>query len=253
MTCIAANDDSGEFYLEDLSDNGVDTVSKLYDSHLPTGQCLVMVSEDAERTMCTNLGINTIFSASNIDEEIIKVSDSIFIEGYLIASPEGKESFQKAIELAKLHNTKVLVSLSDSFIVNSFKNDLKELLSIKCDLVFCNEAEAREFSERTHEDEIFDYFKSYTSNLLVTKGHEGCVGYDQNTLIKVDGFAVNAIDTNGAGDMFAGAVINKLNNGYNLAESAKFGCFAASEIVQEIGPRLSKEGYKKIIESFSSL
>ena len=68
-----------------------------------------------------------------------------------------------------------------------------------------------------------------------------------------DGFAVNAIDTNGAGDMFAGAVINKLNNGYNLAESAKFGCFAASEIVQEIGPRLSKEGYKKIIESFSSL
>ena len=147
---------------------------RLYDSHLPTGQCLVMVSEDAERTMCTNLGINTIFSASNIDEEIIKVSDSIFIEGYLIASPEGKESFQKAIELAELHNTKVLVSLSDSFIVNSFKNDLKELLSIKCDLVFCNEAEAREFSERTHEDEIFDYFKSYTSNLLVTKGHEGC-------------------------------------------------------------------------------
>ena len=253
MTCIATNDDSGEFYLEDLSDNGVDTVSKLYDSHLPTGQCLVMVSEDAERTMCTNLGINTIFSASNIDEEIIKVSDSIFIEGYLIASPEGKESFQKAIELAELHNTKVLVSLSDSFIVNSFKNDLKELLSIKCDLVFCNEAEAREFSERTHEDEIFDYFKSYTSNLLVTKGSEGCVGYDQNTLIKVDGFAVNAIDTNGAGDMFAGAVINKLNNGNNLAESAKFGCFAASKIVQEIGPRLSKEGYKKIKESFSSL
>ena len=96
------------------------------------------------REQCAPTIINTIFSASNIDEEIIKVSDSIFIEGYLIASPEGKESFQKAIELAELH-AKVLVSLSDSFIVNSFKNDLKELLSIKCDLIFCNEAEAENF------------------------------------------------------------------------------------------------------------
>jgi len=214
---------------------------------------LVMVSEDAERTMCTNLGINTTFSPSNINEEIIKVSDSIFIEGYLIASPKGKDSFKKAIELAKLYDTKVLVSLSDPFIVNSFKNDLKELLSIKCDLVFCNEAEAREFSERTDEYEIFDYFKSYTPNLLITKGSEGCVGYDDNTTIKVDGFAVNAIDTNGAGDMFAGAVISMLNGGNNLEDSAKFGCYASSKVVQKIGPRLSKDEYKEIKKTFSSL
>ena len=253
MNCIVNNDDSGEFYLKDLLANGVDTVAKLHHSDLPTGQCLVMVSEDAERTMCTNLGINTTFSPSNINEEIIKVSDSIFIEGYLIASPKGKDSFKKAIELAKLYDTKVLVSLSDPFIVNSFKNDLKELLSIKCDLVFCNEAEAREFSERTDEYEIFDYLKSYTPNLLITKGSEGCVGYDDNTTIKVDGFAVNAIDTNGAGDMFAGAVISMLNGGNNLEDSAKFGCYASSKVVQKIGPRLSKDEYKEIKKTFSSL
>jgi sugar/nucleoside kinase (ribokinase family) len=253
MSCIVANDDNGKFYLEDLSTNGVKHSSELNPSQIPSGQCLVMISSDAERTMCTNLGINSEISSKNVNEEVIKNSNYLLLEGYLIASPGGYEAFKKAVELAKEHNTKVALSLSDTFIVNSFGKELRELIEIKCDLIFCNETEAMEFSGKNTDEEIFVYFKDYTSNLLMTKGPGGCSGYEQDNEFTIPGIEVEAIDTNGAGDMFAGAVLNNLNDSKSLEESAKFGCYAASKTVQNSGPRLSKEGYKEIKEIFSSI
>jgi len=252
MTCIVGDDENGRFYLEDLSLNDVNHSSSLIESEIPSGQCLVMISEDAERTMCTNLGINSEFSIDNVDEEVIRNSKFLFLEGYLIASPGGFESYKKAINLAKVHDTKVAISLSDPFIVSSFKEQIKELINIKCDLIFCNEDEAKEFAESNEEEEIFGYFKKYTDNLLVTQGPKGCTGYDQNGQINVSGIEVNAIDTNGAGDMFAGAVLNGINESKTLEESAHFGCLAASKTVQNSGPRLAKEEYLEIKETFSS-
>ena len=108
-------------------------------SNLASGRCLVMVSEDAERTMCTNLGINSELSTDDINEEIIKKSDFLFLEGYLIASPNGVEVFKLALKIAEENGTKVSVSLSDPNIVKSFRNEIQSLLEIQCDLVFCNE------------------------------------------------------------------------------------------------------------------
>ena len=252
MTCIVGDDDNGKFYLEDLTSNGVSHSAKLTQSNMASGQCLVMISDDADRTMCTNLGINSDFSTKDVDEEVIKNSKFLFLEGYLVASPEGFESYKKAINLAKVHDTKVAISLSDPFIVNTFKKELKELIEIKCDFIFCNEDEAAEFAESREEDEIFAYFKNYTSNLLVTKGPKGCKGYDEDGTINIPGLEVNAIDTNGAGDMFAGAVLYGLNESKSLSASANFGCLAASKIVQSSGPRLTKDEYLKIKETFSS-
>ena len=178
MSCIVGDDENGKFYLEDLSQNGINHNSNLIDSEMPSGQCLVMVSDDAERTMCTNLGINSEFSAQNVDEEIIKNSNYLFLEGYLLASPEGFDSFKKAFNLAKKYNVKVALSLSDIFIVNTFKEELKELISTSCDLIFCNEGEASEFANSNSEEEIFKFFKSYSPKLLVTQGPKGCIGYD---------------------------------------------------------------------------
>ena len=252
MSCIVSDDEDGRFYLEDLSSNGIGHASKLIDSEIPSGQCLVMISEDAERTMCTHLGINSNISTSNVDPEVIKNSDYIFLEGYLVASPEGYDTFKEAITQAKKHNTKVALSLSDAFIVKSFKKELQELITINCELIFCNESEAKEFSGSISEKEIFRYFKDYTPNLIITKGSEGCIGYDRKYEFSVPGERVKAIDTNGAGDMFAGAVLNGLTNKKNLEESAQFGCFAASKIVQKNGPRLSKKEYEEIKEIFTS-
>ena len=170
MSCIVGDDENGKFYLEDLSQNGINHNSNLIDSEKPSGQCLVMVSDDAERTMCTNLGINSEFSAQNVDEEIIKNSNYLFLEGYLLASPEGFDSFKKAFNLAKKYNVKVALSLSDIFIVNTFKEELKELISTSCDLIFCNEGEASEFANSNSEEEIFKFFKNYSPKLLVTQG-----------------------------------------------------------------------------------
>ena len=253
MSCIVANDENGEFYLKDLSTNGVGHSSELNPSQMPSGQCLVMISGDAERTMCTNLGINSEISSKNVHEEVIKNSNYLLLEGYLLASPDGYEAFQKAVEFAKEHNTKVALSLSDTFIVNSFEKELRELIEIKCDLIFCNEAEAMEFSGKNTDEEIFVYFKDYTSNLLITKGPRGCSGYDQDNEFAIPGIEVEATDTNGAGDMFAGAVLNSLNDSKSLEESAKFGCYAASKTVQNSGPRLSKKEYIEIKEIFSSI
>ena len=252
MSCVVSDDDNGKFYLNDLSANGIEHSSKVTKSEIPSGQCLVMVSGDAERTMCTNLGINSEVSQNNVDEEIIKNSKFLLLEGYLIASPGGFAAYKKAVSYAKDHDTKVALSLSDPFIVNSFNEELKELIQIKCDLIFCNEIEAKEFSGCDKEKGIFNYFKRYTPNLLVTKGSDGCSGYDVENEFYIPGIKVKAIDTNGAGDMFAGAVLNSLNDEKSLEESAKFGCFAASKIVQNSGPRLTREEYQEIKEIFSS-
>ena len=107
MSCIVSDDDNGRFYLEDLSSNGIGHNSELIDSEIPSGQCLVMISDDAERTMCTNLGINSNISISNVDQDVIKNSEYILLEGYLVASPEGYDTFKEAITQAKKYNTKV--------------------------------------------------------------------------------------------------------------------------------------------------
>ena len=252
MSCVVSDDDNGKFYLNDLSANGIEHSSKITKSEIPSGQCLVMVSGDAERTMCTNLGINSEVSQNNVDEEVIKNSKFLLLEGYLIASQGGFAAYKKAVSYARDHNTKVALSLSDAFIVNSFNKELKELIEIKCDLIFCNEIEAKEFSGSDVEEGIFNYFRHYTPNLLMTKGSEGCSGYDVENEFYIPGIKVKAIDTNGAGDMFAGAVLNGLNDEKSLEESAKFGCFAASKIVQNSGPRLTRAEYKEIKEIFSS-
>ena len=252
MTCIVADDENGKFYLKDLSESGVSHGSKILNTDLPSGQCLIMVSEDAERTMCTNLGLNTEVSEKYVDEEVIKNSDYILLEGYLIASPGGYELFKKAVTLAKEYDTKVALSLSDKFIVSSFIKELTELIEIKCDLIFCNEGEAIEFCGVDSEREIFENFRKYTSSLVITKGPEGCVGFERSHEFQVPGIKVNAIDTNGAGDMFAGSVLHGLINSRNLEDSAKFGCFAASKTVQRSGPRLTQDEYKEIKKTFSS-
>ena len=251
MSCLVSDDDNGKFYLNDLSANGVKHSSKVTKSEIPSGQCLVMVSKDAERTMCTNLGINSEVSQNNVDEDVIKNSKFLLLEGYLIASPGGFAAYKKAVSYAKDHDTRVALSLSDAFIVNSFNKELKELIEIKCDLIFCNETEAIEFSGSKKEEEIFKYFRRYTPNLLVTKGADGCFGYDIENEFYIPGIKVKAIDTNGAGDMFAGAVLNGLKDKKSLEQSAKFGCFAASKIVQNSGPRLNKKEYREIKEIFS--
>ena len=250
MTCIVSDDDHGRFYIEDLSYNKVSHTNPPISSEISSGRCLVMVSEDAERTMCTNLGISTEFWTSDLDLEIIKASSYLFLEGYLVASQKGMEVCKKAIEAAKESDTKVSISLSDPNIVNAFRNEIKTLLDMKCDLIFCNEDEALAYAETDNFSNAFQIFKEISPNFLITQGSSGCVGFDGKNEFNIPGIKVNAIDSNGAGDMFAGAVLYCITSGSSLEKGAIFGCYAASKVVGNIGPRLIKDEYAKIKHNF---
>tara|TARA_B100000678_G_scaffold288185_1_gene296142 strand:+ start:1 stop:1002 length:1002 start_codon:yes stop_codon:yes gene_type:complete len=251
FSCKVRNDDLGIFYLENLSKNDVLHSKQASESDLSTGQCVVMVTPDAERTMCTYLGISNLLSSSDLDKLAIRNSKFLFLEGYLVTSESALKACYEAIEVAKAANTKIVISLSAAAIVNAFRDQMNSLIKLGCDMLFCNESEACAFSQ--HEDVIKaeEFLRSVSSQNLITLGKNGSMIWDGSNLETIEGFEVKAVDTNGAGDIFAGSVLHKICEGHDLKSSAKFGCFAASKKVEKFGPRLSQEEYKSIYKKFS--
>ena len=251
FSCKVRNDDLGIFYLENLSKNDVLHSKQASESDLSTGQCVVMVTPDAERTMCTYLGISNLLSSSDLDKLAIRNSKFLFLEGYLVTSESALKACYEAIEVAKAANTKIVISLSAAAIVNAFRDQMNSLIKLGCDLLFCNESEACAFSQ--HEDVLKaeEFLRSVSSQNLITLGKNGSMIWDGSNLETIEGFEVKAVDTNGAGDIFAGSVLHKICEGHDLTSSAKFGCFAASKKVEKFGPRLSHKEYKSIYENFS--
>ena len=251
FSCKVRNDDLGIFYLENLSKNDVLHSKQASESDLSTGQCVVMVTPDAERTMCTYLGISNLLSSNDLDKLAIRNSKFLFLEGYLVTSESALKACYEAIEVAKAANTKIVISLSAAAIVNAFRDQMNSLIKLGCDMLFCNESEACAFSQ--HEDVIKaeEFLRSVSSQNLITLGKNGSMIWDGSNLETIEGFEVKAVDTNGAGDIFAGSVLHKICEGHDLTSSAKFGCFAASKKVEKFGPRLSQEEYKSIYKKFS--
>jgi len=251
FSCKVRNDDLGIFYLENLSKNDVLHSKQASESDLSTGQCVVMVTPDAERTMCTYLGISNLLSSKDLDKLAIRNSKYLFLEGYLVTSESALKACYEAIEVAKAANTKIVISLSAAAIVNAFRDQMNSLIKLGCDLLFCNESEACAFSQ--HEDVLKaeEFLRSISSQNLITLGKNGSMIWDGSKLETIEGFDVKAVDTNGAGDIFAGSVLHKICEGHDLTSSAKFGCFAASKKVERFGPRLSQKEYKSIYENFS--
>src|SRR6187402_1417878 len=146
-TCLVAKDELGKFFLEDLKRNGVDT--NLTYANLPeniTGKCLVMTSPDAERTMNTFLGVSSFFSPEQVDEEAIKNSTYVYLEGYLVASPKGLEAMKEAKRLAEKNKVLVALTFSDPSMVKYFSTQMTEIVGASVDLLFCNEEEAMIFT-----------------------------------------------------------------------------------------------------------
>ena len=251
FSCKVRNDDLGIFYLENLSKNDVLHSKQASESDLSTGQCVVMVTPDAERTMCTYLGISNLLSSKDLNKLAIRNSKYLFLEGYLVTSESALKACYEAIEVAKAANTKIVISLSAAAIVNAFRDQMNSLIKLGCDLLFCNESEACAFSQ--HEDVLKaeEFLRSVSSQNLITLGKNGSMIWDGSKLETIEGFDVKAVDTNGAGDIFAGSVLHKICEGHDLTSSAKFGCFAASKKVEKFGPRLSHKEYKSIYENFS--
>lgn len=250
-SCKVANDETGKFFLKDLTDTGVDTVhSGETAPEGTTGKCLVMVTDDADRTMNTFLGITETLSSEEVDEEAIKNSKYLYIEGYLVASETGFKAAMMAKEIAKANDVKVALTFSDPNMIKFFREKMNELLKGGIDLLFCNEDEAKEYTETSNLEEAKDALINVSKHFVMTEGSNGATVFDGDTYIDIEPYEVDAIDTNGAGDMFAGAFLYGITNGHSLAGSAKLASLASSKVVGQYGPRLSWAEMKEIMKKF---
>ncbi|MCE7055609.1 adenosine kinase [Algoriphagus sp. AGSA1] len=247
-SCKVANDEMGHFYMNDMKDAGV--AHNLNENNLAegiTGKCLVMVTEDAERTMNTFLGITQTYSIEDVNEAAIKDSKYLYIEGYLITSENGKEAMKYAKKVAEENGVKVALTFSDPAMVKYFKEPMNEVIGASVDLLFANEEEAMIFTGTDNLSDAREEMKKLAKRFVITQGKNGALIYDGDTFIDIEPYATAAIDTNGAGDMFAGAFMYGITNGHSYASSGKLASMASSKIVSQFGPRLQWHEAKAIL------
>ncbi len=243
MACKVADDENGQFYLQDLIDNGVDHSGNDQLESGITGKCLVMVTPDAERTMNSFLGIGETLAPADIDVDAIAKSEYIYIEGYLVTSDSGKAAAIKARKAAQEAGTKVAMSLSDPGIVEYFKAGLEEIIGDGVDLLFCNEQEALNWCGTDTLEQAIEKMQKTAAQFAITLGAKGAIVFDGFSLHRAAAQPITAVDTNGAGDMFAGAYLYGITHGQTCIEAATFAGRAASAVVGKYGPRLHSAEY----------
>lgn len=250
--CKVANDKGGDFYLKDLKENGV-SIKNGYsgsEGQDATGRCLVLISPDAERSMNTYLGSTSSFSIDELSKDDLKNSKYLFIEGYLVTAPDAFKAVLESIKDAKELGVKIALTLSDPGVVSFFKKQFHEILETKIDLLFANEQEALEIAETKDLNEALGFLKTKAHKFVVTLGAKGLLGFDGEKEYKVSGKEVNAINANGAGDMFAGAFLYSMTQNYDFQKACEFSNLMAANIVTKHGPRLTIKEVQEIQASF---
>ncbi len=238
-SCKVADDPFGDLYLEDMKEAGIDTnFDRQKREDGITGKCLVMVTDDAERTMNTYLGITANLSTHEIDELAIRDSQYVYIEGYLVASDQGYEAMKETKKIAQNNDVKTAVTLSDPSIVEAFKGRFEDVIGASVDLLFCNEEEAKIYTGKDNLGEAREVLKKDAKRFVITQGKNGAMIFDGDTFIDIEPYEVKAVDTNGAGDMYAGAFLYGITNGFGYAGAGKLASLAGSKIVSQFGPRL---------------
>jgi len=247
-SCLVAKDDLGKFFLDDIKRNGVDTNLK-YDNCPPghSGRCLVMTTPDAHRTMNTFLGVSSFLSPEHLDEEAIKNSEYIYLEGYLVASPKGLEAMKAARKIAERNKVSIALTFSDPSMVKYFSKQMQEVVGASVDLLFCNEEEAMIYTGTNSVAEAREKLLEVARRFAITLGANGALIYDGDTFINIEPYKVKAIDTNGAGDMFSGAFMYGITHGHSYAEAGKIASLASSRVVSQFGPRLEPNQVKKVM------
>lgn len=237
-SCKVANDATGDFFMADLKEAGVHT--NLDDGREAgiTGKCISMVTPDAERTMTTHLGITQDLSVRELNPDALANSTYLYIEGYLASSPSSFEAAKQAQDLARSSGGMVSLTLSDPSMVENFKTSFDEFASRGVDIVFCNEDEAMLWTGAKSRDDAMANLKSLCHRVVMTCGKKGALVHDGHKTSMVPGVPTGAVDTTGAGDMFAGAFLYAISAGQSYTEAAAFANRAASLLVSSFGARL---------------
>ena len=229
------DDDLGEKYEEGLKKENVEYFYSKKKEQLPTGTCLILITPDSERTMCTFLGTAGKISENDVDGGAVKNSEITFLEGYLWDEGEPKTAFDKAIQ----NSNKVAMSLSDLFCVERHKPYFLDLVKNKLDITFANEQEIISLIDAKNFDEVISFSKNLGKLIVLTRGEKGSIAINKNEVVKCDiQKNLKIIDLTGAGDLFAAGFLHGLVNNLSLKESLEKGTEMSSKVVQQIGARL---------------
>ena len=233
-----ANDSHGKHYTEDMRKCGVGFSGPGSDEQ-GTGTCVVLITPDTERTMLTHLGVSSSLHPENVDGTIVKNSRGVYIEGYLWTGDGTREAGQHMAGIAKKEGIPVSFTLSDAFVVNSFKESLTEFINSYVDILFCNEVEAKAMTGESSSLAAFKKLQAMVDTVFLTLGSKGSlVGKSGQEPVEVKTFPVKAVDTTGAGDLFAAGALYGILENHSLEESAIIGSYCAAQVVSHMGARL---------------
>ena len=247
-SCRVAHDEAGDFYVNDLTAAGVDSNINSVRYEGITGHCLVMITPDAERSMNTFLGISDTLSVHDLNPDAIRNSRYVYLEGYLATSPTAREAVIAAREIAQEGGVKTALTLSDPSMVEYFKDELSEMVGNGIDLLFCNEAEALSWAEMDDLKPAMDRLKEIARTFVITRGSKGAIVHDGSAPLEIAPVHAEAIDSNGAGDMFAGAFIYGITQNHPYPVAGRIASLAAARVVSRFGPRLPAEEHKNILD-----
>ena len=230
-----SDDEFGNKYEEGLKKENVEYFYSKRKEVLPTGKCLILVTPDSERTMCTFLGIAGKIKESDINEKIVSLSEITFLEGYLWDEGEPRSAFNKAL---KLSNKKAM-SLSDKFCVDRHKKSFYEMVKSKLDITFANEQEITSLINAKSFNEVIEFGKSLNGLMVITRGEKGSIAVSGKKIFECEGRQnLNIVDLTGAGDLFASGFLHSYCNGKTISEGLHSGTEMASKIIQTTGARL---------------
>lgn len=257
--CRVGDDKPGHFYLQDLHQAGVATSDKSIHAGGVTGTCVVAITDDGERTMQTYLGTSSEITADNVDFDALIHADWLYLEGYLAMSESIQPAMTTLRQQADSHNAKIAVSFADPAVVKFAKDGLLNMLGNKVEIIFCNSEEARLF---TGEEQIKATARTLLDHCriaVITDGANGALiaqKADNDAEVTFHEIATpsvgDVIDTNGAGDNYAGAFLYALAQNYSLPECGRLASEVSAQIIQQFGPRLESQDYKDIARNVLS-
>ena len=229
------DDDLGQKYEDGLKKEKVNFLYSKKRGPTPTGTCLILITPDSERTMCTYLGTAGKVSDKDVDKDQIKNAEITFLEGYLWDEGEPKKAFDKAIN----NSNKVAMSLSDLFCVERHKAQFLELVKNKLDIIFANEQEILSLIESKSFDEAVAFTKSLNKNVIITRGEKGALAVNKGEVVECDEKKkINITDLTGAGDLFAAGYLHGIINNLTPKECLEKGTELSAKIIQKIGARI---------------
>jgi len=234
--CKTGADSFGSQYLEEMEQIGVSLKTAAKQGQ--TGTCVVLITADAQRTMLTSLGVSSSLSAEDIHEADIAQAEYVYIEGYLFAGESTKAAALKAIALAKKNHVKVALTISDPFLIDICRDQFQQLIEGSIDLLFCNEEEAKALTGLTDPIDCAQAIHKHCANVALTLGKHGSIIMHEGKTLPIEGVEVTAIDSTGAGDMYAAGVLYGITNGLSWQQAGHLGSHAAARVVSQLGARL---------------